>query len=512
VVDCLKFHEIKAAPDIVVTILIQERHKTKPIKTNKMKNYRMLTGMFLLVALLSLSTVHAQEPTIIDISPKPEFPQVNAIDVNGAFTVILKAGETQKLEVETTEKFDDEIKAKVSDGTLKLSGQAREKGETKVIFTYVSLYLIKSDGASLVKTDGLLSSDELMIVASGASNMILEVKTLKLNSGASGAATLILKGEAPNHEAKISGAATLNALDLQTDSTYARVSGAGNAKVNASRRLSGQVSGAGDLSYVNTPENMDVEKSGAGDFKQIDKTDTTHLRLGSSKVLIIDEKDLKKPKKTRRSKFDGHWGGVELGINAFLTPANSLDMPKVPTDYSFMDLKLNKSIGVSLNLIESNFNLIRNKLGLVTGLGLEFNNYRFDNSVVLKSDSSRLYSLKDSTSTRSKLTVSYLNVPMILEFQTNSKNNINSLHIGVGVIGGLRLGSYTKMITERNGVKDKVKSRDDYYLNPFKYELTGRIGWGKVNLFVNYALSEMFKKNKGPEVYPVTMGISLLGW
>lgn len=472
----------------------------------------MRTGILLLVALLSMGTLRSQQSNTIDISPKPEFPQVNAIDVSGAFTVILRSGEAQKLEVETTGKFDNEIKARVSDGTLELSGEAPEKGETKVIFTYVSLYLIRSNGSAIVKTDGLLASNELMINASGASNMLLEINTPILNSEISGAATLILKGEAPHHIAKISGAASLNALDLQTDSTYARVSGAGNAKVNASRRLNGQVSGAGDLSYVNTPENMDVEKSGVGDFKQIDKTDTMRLRFGSSKVIIIDEKNLKKTKRPKHSRFDGHWGGLELGINAFLTPDNSLNMPKLPTDYSFMDLKLNKSIGVSLNLIESNFNLIRNKLGLVSGLGLEFNNYRFENSVVLKSDSGQLYSLKDTTSTRSKLRVCYLNVPMILEFQTNSRNNINSLHIGVGVIGALRLGSYTKMITERNGVKGKMKSHDDYYLNPLKYELTARIGWGRINLFANYALSEMFTKNKAPEVYPVTMGICLLGW
>ena len=478
-----------------------------------MKLQFLTRGMFLLVALLSLTMVHAQEPIRIDISPKDEFPAVNTVDAHGVFTLILLAGESQKLEVELNGEYDDEIKVKVSDGTLKLTGNANPKSDLKVYFTYVSLFLIKTNGATVVKTEGPLTAQNLRLDASGASNLMFEVKTNNLNTQASGASTVILKGETSLHELRVSGAANVNAYDLKTDTTQTHISGAGNAKVNAIKRLSGQVSGAGDLRYTGMPENLEIEKSGAADLKQIGETDTTKIKLGTSKVIIIDDKDSRK-KKRNKTKFDAHWGGVELGVNAFLTPKNTLDMPHAPIDYSFLDLKLNRSFAWNLNLFESNYTLIKNHVGLATGLGFAFNNYHFDNDVVLMSDSNRLYALRDTVnkSTKSKLFVTYLNIPLILEFQTNAGRKSNSMHIGVGVIGGLRLGSYSRMEMRNQRKKGDVVNRDDFYLNPLKYELTARLGWGHINLFANYALSEMFKKNKGPEVYPVTVGLALVGW
>ena len=56
----------------------------------------------------------------------------------------------------------------------------------------------------------------------------------------------------------------------------------------------------------------------------------------------------------------------------------------------------------------------------------------------------------------------------------------------------------------------KVKDFDDFYMNPFKWDATVRIGWGFINLFATYSVNTMFKKDKGPELYPWTVGITFV--
>jgi len=55
----------------------------------------------------------------------------------------------------------------------------------------------------------------------------------------------------------------------------------------------------------------------------------------------------------------------------------------------------------------------------------------------------------------------------------------------------------------------KRKVKDDFNVNPFKYDLIARIGYGKFTMFGTYSLSTLFESGKGPVVYPFTAGISL---
>jgi len=213
----------------------------------------------------------------------------------------------------------------------------------------------------------------------------------------------------------------------------------------------------------------------------------------------------------RKNKFNGHWSGFDLGVNGYLSPDNDFSLP---SSYQFLDLTMEKSINVKLNFLEQNFTLIRNHFGLVTGLGLEYNNYRFADDVVLTEDDNKvLKRLVNTDETRnyskSKLVVDYLNVPLMLEYQTNKFSKSNSFHISGGMIFGLKIGSHSKLVFDSG---DKQKDRNFTSLNPFKYDATVRIGWGVINLYADYSLGTMFKKDKGPELYPFAVGITLGNW
>ena len=203
------------------------------------------------------------------------------------------------------------------------------------------------------------------------------------------------------------------------------------------------------------------------------------------------------------------WSGVDVGLSGYLTKDNEMNLP---TSMDQWELDYSKSITVSLNFAEKKFRLIQNYVGLNTGLGLEFNNYAFKNDVSLFVSQDTVLSAFDTTRSydKNKLKTTYLTMPLMLEFNT-SKFADKSVHIAVGVVGGWRIGTKWKHAyeTDEERVKNKVKSH--YHLNPFKYSAALRVGYGRYTVFANYGLSSLFEENKGPELYPFNVGITLTG-
>lgn len=498
--------------------------------------------------------------------PLPEF---NRIEVGSAFTVILEKGEPSSVIVETDDNLNEEIETLVKDGTLRInSGAIKNPTSLKAYVTAPNITEIELTGAARLQSNGVLTYPVLNLIATGASRANVEISTQELVTAATGASRITLRGSANNHTSEVSGASSINALMLKTITTSAYVSGASKMSVFAKNKLSADVKDAAVISYFDNPNIKKLRQSGRiditldnpddaipqqsseemaggdihikvledgdstivkmGDFdvSVFDDGDSTFVRMGEFKVHVRDSDDMTsigvgkhnleiddegnvKFKKGKKEKYDGHWGGFDLGVNGFLDENFEIN---TPDGYDYLDLKMEKSINVNLNIFEQNFNLITEKVGLTTGLGLEWNNYRFKNNAVISNMDTLagyLDVMENPRFTKSKLVTSYLTLPLMIEFQTNSYSKINSFHAGVGVLSGLRIGTHTKLVDE-NDKKDK--EHGSTAMNPFKLELMARIGWGKLNVYGKYALTQLFKENRGPEVYPFSIGITLVNW
>lgn len=248
---------------------------------------------------------------------------------------------------------------------------------------------------------------------------------------------------------------------------------------------------------------INVGKKGLKIIESDDKTSVDFIHLDD-----FDEDEGKK-NKSRRS-FNGHWQGLEIGMNNYLTSDYSLTLP---AEARFMELNTGKSWCVNLNILQYDIGFGTDKVGLVTGLGLEFNNYRFDgdNSIIKDPVTNEIVSLEYDAATyieKSKLSTTYLSVPMLLEFQIPVSGH-KRIHISGGVIGGLKIGSRTKVVYKEDGSKQKDKINDDFNLSPLRYGLTARIGYRALKLFATYNLTPMFETGQGPELYPVSIGFIL---
>lgn len=245
--------------------------------------------------------------------------------------------------------------------------------------------------------------------------------------------------------------------------------------------------------------------------KSVD-SDTSIVRIGKKDVKVIDHKSgteiiwgKDKRHKHDPDRFDGHWEGIEFGFNGFDKEDYSMYNS---ADKDFMSLNQGKSIEFNLNFYELNIGLAKNYVGLVSGMGFSFNNYRFDNDYTIAKGATRTepVALDPNNLSKTKLAVSYLNVPVLLEFQIPVNHNEGRLFINGGIVGGVKIGSHTKV---KYGDK-KDKDRSGFNLNSFNYAATARIGYKDISLFAKYSLTPLFQTGKGPDLTPFTIGISFL--
>lgn len=258
--------------------------------------------------------------------------------------------------------------------------------------------------------------------------------------------------------------------------------------------------------------------------------DTTTIRIGKMKISVMEDgKDIAidkeewddededdnswnwdndhfdgHKKEHKKNKFDPHWAGFAMGLNNYAAADYNFSLP---ADYRFMDLNTNVSYQVDLNLVDLGINLINQKVGLVTGVGFRWNNYKFSNvNMQLKKGTDSLEYFYDTTQnySKSKLTIAHLTIPLMLEVQIPLHSE--DLYIAAGVEGTMKLGAHTKTKTESG---EKNKNPNDFYINTFAYNLSARVGYGDFGIYATYNMSPLFKKDQGPELYPYCVGVSL---
>lgn len=282
-----------------------------------------------------------------------------------------------------------------------------------------------------------------------------------------------------------------------------------------------------DLNVLDKNDTTSISISDNGIISVEENNDTTSIRIGKKLITIIDGPDSDDTKiniknvdkedskdyefKEKTKKFKGHWAGLQVGLNNYL---NSDYSTSLDNTMSFMDLNTSRSWTYSLNFMEHSFGFSSGNAGIVTGLGLEWCNYNFDRDFsILKDSVGNIvpYSLTSLGSIhKNKLQTIYLTLPLLMEFQIPSGNK--KIHISVGSIGGLKLGSHTKIVYKENGDKNKIKEKDDFNLSPLRLGLSVHAGVKGLNIFFTYYLTPLFEANKGPKLYPFSAGLTLINF
>jgi len=283
--------------------------------------------------------------------------------------------------------------------------------------------------------------------------------------------------------------------------------------------------GVGNQNIVTVTESDDGTNVNVKDeFVVVDETDDTiKVKLGNkaisitedgnkTNVEIIEKEDFEKHGwKQKSQRFKGHWSGLDIGMNNLIDRDHNLAGATAETGY--LDLNTERSWEFDLNFMQYNIPMGRH-VGWVTGMGFKWNEYWFDrNNNITKNPATDeiwpLYPAVGVTYEKSKLNTTYLAIPLLLEAQFGKKGRG---YISAGVIGDLKLASKTKVKYVENGTRQKDKVKGDFNLSPLRYHFTARLGYRFIRLFATYSPVSLFKENTGPELYPVTVGLTLISF
>ena len=244
-------------------------------------------------------------------------------------------------------------------------------------------------------------------------------------------------------------------------------------------------------------ENKDIPKN----------KDTTKYKFGKLNVFVFEDLNSEDTRLTDEDfkNNKGHWAGLDFGVNVLLNNQLKTNFEKTP----YWENNPSTSFNINLNLFEKKFTIYKNYIGITTGLGFNFAQYGFKNNYVLASNKDSVFATIDTVYnySKNKLKASYLQIPLLLEFNSHATSH-KSFYLSAGVVGGLRLSSKVKREGEWEGKNFEQKMKGVYSLNSFKLDATVRVGYHNFGAFATYALVPLFEQGKTVDVHPVSIGLT----
>ena len=169
----------------------------------------------------------------------------NEVEVSGVFQVEIVAGKDFSVDVQADDNILPLIQTKVNGDTLQieLEQSVKSKSEMIVRITAPNIERVQSSGAAKINASGI-KNEQFSIDTSGASKIILNGETAKLDIDVSGASNI-------DAEQLVAGAVNINST------------GASKIAVNATSKIHTQASGASRITYTGEPKTVESETSGS---------------------------------------------------------------------------------------------------------------------------------------------------------------------------------------------------------------------------------------------------------
>lgn len=218
-------------------------------------------------------------------------------------------------------------------------------------------------------------------------------------------------------------------------------------------------------------------------------------------------------KNSKSSNSSTNWWILDLGFSnwndetVYTSAAAQAIAPGSNGDW--LRLRTGKSRSVNLWIVMQRLNMIDHVVNLKYGVGLELNNYHFDDKSIRFNKNPTLIdqSYNGGDLKKNKLAADYLTVPLMLNFNfTPNKSGSKSFGFSAGVSAGLLYSARQKI--KEDG--DVHKTKDDFDLRQWKLSYVGELTLGPIRLYGSYAFQSMFEK--GLDVTPYNVGFRFSNW
>jgi hypothetical protein len=225
--------------------------------------------------IINIGNVKMITPSKVIISENRDVSGFTAIEFSTLGKINIMQGDKESLNISGPDNIVPEIITTVSNGTLTIKTKDNINfnpvgSDNPLTFTIVvkDLTSLTVSGLGDVQLE-TLSTSKLAIIMSGAGKVVQnQLTTENLNITISGAGGIDISGQATQATVDISGAGSVNAPDLKTQTANITISGLGGATLWVTDQLTGNISGAGSVSYYGNPQ-TNTQSSGLGNFKSL---------------------------------------------------------------------------------------------------------------------------------------------------------------------------------------------------------------------------------------------------
>ena len=199
-----------------------------------------------------------------------------SISSGGPISVDIDYGSSNSIDVEGDENILPYIETKVKDGrlTIKVKDMITIKPtmNIKVHISMKTINKISQSGSGNINGNGSFTNDgQTVFNISGSGNIKLGfAKFNEADISMSGSGSMELRGNiVENLHIAQSGSGRINCTEAPCENVEARLSGSGNLKVNATKKITAQITGSESINYTGDATQVDTKISGSGKIEKI---------------------------------------------------------------------------------------------------------------------------------------------------------------------------------------------------------------------------------------------------
>lgn len=175
-----------------------------------------------------------------------------------------------------------------------------------------------------------------------------------------------------------------------------------------------------------------------------------------------------------------------------------------PTN-DFLSYKGIKTSTVSFDVLQFGYRFNPQFKVYIAG-GFDWTMIRLRKNITIQQDSRDLAYVEESTDfEKNRFSNSYVHFPLNFEFRSKENERGKRFYFVLGPEVSFLLNGKVKQVSDEHG---KVKYKDDYNFQAFRYGGTVRLGYGGIGLFTKYYFNDMFDSPAQKGLKNMSFGIT----
>ncbi|MDN3617918.1 head GIN domain-containing protein [Polaribacter undariae] len=196
--------------------------------------------------------------------------QFTGIKVSTGLDVYITQGSKNKVTVEADENLHDIIITEVEDGILKIYA---DKGiwraaAKKVHVTIKDLTLLTATSGSDVYGKDVINTDEISISATSGADINIKINATSVETNSTSGSDIHISGNTINHASNATSGSSIDAYDLESENTIAKVTSGADINIYASKKLEAKATSGGDIDFKGNPKTIDKKTTSGGSISK----------------------------------------------------------------------------------------------------------------------------------------------------------------------------------------------------------------------------------------------------